>query len=326
MKLADQLHINLDMIDKEMLRIVRTDMSLPMLSSIAGNISRMILAGGKRLRPMMVMVGSRFGRMADPQKVLQMAAVTEFIHVASLIHDDVIDQADTRRGKPTLHVLTDIPTAIHTANYMMTRVAELLSKMEDDRHPYREEITGLLTSRLCLGEYQQMANRFNFDLSMDAYLSKTRNKTAVLMATCLEIGAKLGHATPEVTAKLAQFGDDLGMAFQIRDDVLDFTETSEALGKPAGSDLANGNITLPVMYALQDKCLSKCVRQLHERSTSREIQSVVKLIRDSDILDRADQLADQYLQNAMRVVEELTEFVAHKDLSVLIAYFGKRKM
>ncbi|AYB39414.1 polyprenyl synthetase family protein [Brevibacillus laterosporus] len=326
MKLADQLHIDLDMIDKEMLRIVRTDMSLPMLSTIASNIRHMILAGGKRLRPMMVMVGSRFGRMADPKKVLQMAAVTEFIHVASLIHDDVIDQADTRRGKPTLHVLTDIPTAIHTANYMMARVAELLSKMEDDRNPYREEITGLLTSRLCLGEYQQMANRFNFDLSMDTYLSKTRNKTAVLMSTCLEVGAKLGRATPEVTAKLAQFGDYLGMAFQIRDDVLDFTGTSEALGKPAGSDLANGNITLPVMYALQDERLSVSVRQIHEYSTPREIQSVVQLIRNSDILDRADQLAEEYLQNAMKIVEELTEFPAHKDLGVLITYFGKRKM
>ncbi|TPG71260.1 polyprenyl synthetase family protein [Brevibacillus laterosporus] len=325
MKLADQLHINLDTIDKEMLRIVRTDMSLPMLSAIAGNIGRMISAGGKRLRPMMVMVGSRFGRMADPKKVLQMAAVTEFIHVASLIHDDVIDQADTRRGKPTLHVLTDVPTAIHTANYMMARVAELLSKVEDDKNPYREEITGLLTSRLCLGEYQQMANRFNFSLSMDTYLSKTRNKTAILMSTCLEVGARLGRATPEVTAKLAQFGDHLGMAFQIRDDVLDFTETSEALGKPAGSDLANGNITLPVMYALQDERLSGSVRQLHEHSTEEEIHRVVQMIRDSDILDRADQMAEEYLQKAANIVGELAEYPAHKDLEVLITYFGKRK-
>ncbi|WP_232695822.1 polyprenyl synthetase family protein [Brevibacillus daliensis] len=326
MKLAELLDIDLKKIDREMTWMIKADLDLPMFFGIAGNIIHMIEAGGKRLRPMMVIVGSRFGRITDPKLVLRLAAVTEFIHVASLIHDDVIDKAETRRGQPTLHVKTDVQTAVYTANYMMARVVELLAAQEQEQedNSYLKELSGLLTSQLCLGEYQQMNNRFNFDLPMETYLSKTRNKTAILMSSCLEVGAKLAKADEEVVCKLSQFGDHLGMAFQIRDDMLDFIQTSAVLGKPAGSDLANGNITLPVLYALQDERLAPKVRRLNDNSTQEEIGQVVSDIVNSKILHMVDKTAEEYLSAARKIAEELVDFRASKDLEILLAYFGKR--
>ncbi|GJM77079.1 hypothetical protein HMSSN036_92950 [Paenibacillus macerans] len=176
-----------------------------------------------------------------------MAAAAEFIHAASLIHDDIIDDSPVRRGQKAMHIKLGVSGALHVGNYMSARVIELISVYSADRDKYAYNLSSLATTQLCLGEYQQLAHLYDYGVTIEQYLEKSKNKTAQLMATCLQTGAQASGADSETAELLYAFGEKLGMSFQIRDDVLDFTQSAEQLGKPAGSDLRSGQITLPVL-------------------------------------------------------------------------------
>lgn len=324
MKLHEALGINLDTINGILADVVQTDADLSSSSLVSRHIHELIAAGGKRLRPMMVIVGGRFGTDGYTEDVLQTAAVAEYYHMASLVHDDIIDRSDLRRGKPTLHKLTDTRTAVLIANYMMTRSLEWAMDRTRRKYGKIDNRYGAFAStaiRLCLGEYGQLHNRFNFDLTLEQYLEKTKNKTAVLMAACLKAGAEAARADEETRRLLYDFGEALGMSFQIRDDVLDFTQSAEAIGKPAGADLRNGNITLPVLYALEDPKLEPAIRSLDAHSTEEQFQSVVKKIADSPAMDRTLAMSAAYLHTAEEQMKKLSAHPAHKDLCSLLHYF-----
>jgi heptaprenyl diphosphate synthase len=326
MKLSEALHIDIDRIDKEMIDLVRYDRDLSVFSVVKRSVIELIQAGGKRLRPMMVIIGSRFGTELQDKQLIRLAAAAEFIHASSLIHDDIIDHADQRRQQPTLHVKTDVYTATHVANYMMARIVEALLEYseEDKTEDYLQELIAAAPSRLCLGEYQQLNTRFDYDISLKMYLEKTMNKTALLMAACLQVGARAAGADERVAQKLFDFGEAVGMSFQIRDDLLDFVQTQEKLGKPAGADLMNGQVTLPVIYALEDEVLGTRIRGLHEHSTLNEFQAIVEAIRQSDALERTEAMSREYMQKAWDIIDELRDFEAHQDLEVIWHYFNHR--
>ncbi|MEV2605757.1 polyprenyl synthetase family protein [Paenibacillus larvae] len=325
MMLNEALHIDPKRIDREILSLVKHDPGIPSDSVIGKSIAELVESGGKRLRPMMVIVGSRFGPRPSPRKTLQLAAIAEFIHAASLIHDDIIDRSDTRRNRPALHTKVGIQTAVHTANYMMARVVELLSQYSKEHDRYVQDFSAITTTQLCIGEYQQLNHRFDFDVTEEVYLEKTGNKTAQLMATCLKVGAKSSDASDAVADKLYQFGECLGMSFQIRDDLLDFTQPSEQLGKPAGSDLINGQVTLPVLYALDLPELGPKIRSLTFRSTGEEIAEIVEEIRSSRVLDKVEALSDHYLDRAKTLIGDLHAYPAYRDLEHILHFFADRK-
>lgn len=326
MKLHEALRIGLKQINDSLTEIVASDSSLQDRSEIREHVLKLIAAGGKRLRPMMVIVGSRFGQPEfDQEAVMKTAALLEYVHTASLIHDDIIDRSELRRGETTLHVRTNIPSAVLIANYMMARALEWAAAVEADDASEAEigrvaEIASLVTE-LCLGEYGQLHDRYNFDLSMERYLAKTRSKTAILMAHCLRAGAEAAHAEPEVCGKLFEFGEALGIAFQIRDDVLDFSANEKATGKPAGADLRNGNITLPVLVALQDPELSARIRSLSAMSSPAELDDAIRFIQESGSVEQALAIGQSYTARAMTLIEELTDYPASRDLLTLSRYF-----
>lgn len=320
MRLPDRLNISLLEVDEALLHIIRTDPDLTKQSIIYRSIHELIQAGGKRLRPMITIVGSRFGKEPSSDLVLQLAAVLEYIHMASLIHDDIIDRAEMRRNEPALHIKTNIPTAVHVANYMMARVMEWAASLMKDSSRWTNTLSTLVT-RLCLGEYQQLHTRFDFDLTLEQYLTKTNNKTALLIATCLQAGSLAAGAESDVGELLYTFGEYVGMAFQIRDDVLDFTCTSGEAGKPVGADLLNGQVTLPVLYALDIPELAGPIRSLHSLSTAEEIKQVVHMIAQSEAIDRSLQLAAQYTSRAELLLEQLSAYPARRDLQALLDYF-----
>ncbi|MFS0727690.1 polyprenyl synthetase family protein [Paenibacillus sp. 1P07SE] len=325
MKLHQQLGINLEVIDETLREVVLSDRDLSPSSPVRKGILQLIHAGGKRLRPLMVIVGSRFGRLERRRPVLKIAAMVEYLHMASLIHDDIIDQAALRRGVPTLHTLTDIPTAVVTGNYMMARVLEWAAEGAPDREPDEQERRQSLllasVSELCVGEYHQLDNRFNYDLSLERYLDKTRRKTALLMALCLRAGAEATGADTGTAERLYQFGEALGMAFQIRDDVLDFTQQELIAGKPVGADLRNGNVTLPVLYALEDPELAKMIRVLGLDSDAPAFDEVIHRIAASPAIARARKLADTYAEAALALIRQLEPHPAAPQLRILAQYF-----
>lgn len=328
MKLDEALGIDLTDIDRTLRHVIESDPDLLSTSITYEQVMRLIGAGGKRLRPIMAIVGSRFGETGMSDTVLRTAAMLEYMHTASLIHDDIIDGSSMRRGVPTLHMVTDVPTAVHIANYMMARALEWASGAAWDAAAAAEEDNAYhyvqlasMTMELCLGEYGQLRNRFNYDLKMEKYLAKTRSKTALLMAHSLQAGGIAAHADEEICQLLYDFGEALGMAFQIKDDVLDFTVHAETLGKPVGADLRNGNITLPVLFALEDANLAPRIRSLHADSSDEEYTAVIQLINDSGATDKALQFAREYAARSRKLIDRMSALPASRDLHLLFDYF-----
>ncbi|GAA0134666.1 heptaprenyl diphosphate synthase component II [Paenibacillus sp. YSY-4.3] len=326
MNLNAQLGISLRAVDKEIENMVKFDKDVPRSSELARSILELIRSGGKRVRPLMVIVGSRFGPAPDEGKVWRLAAAAEFIHAASLIHDDVIDDSPVRRGDKAMHIKLGINRAIHVGNYMSARVIELISVYSAERERYAYELSSLVTTQLCLGEYQQLSHLFDYDVTVDQYLEKSKNKTAQLMAACLRIGALSAGADEQTADLLYSFGEKLGMSFQIRDDILDFTQSSEKLGKPAGSDLRSGQVTLPVLFALQDAGLAARIRAIGAHTPAGYTNEVITAIQSCGALQKTEALSKQYLDEAQQIINRLSGgYPAHRDLEALLGFFGGRE-
>ncbi|GGN99747.1 polyprenyl synthetase family protein [Saccharibacillus kuerlensis] len=328
MELHKKLRIDLRRIEREMKRIVKYDNDVPPNSELERALLRTIEAGGKRLRPMLVLVGSRFGKRSDEGRLVQLAAAAEFIHTASLIHDDLIDRSPLRRGEPSLHTVIGPAKAVYVGNYMSARVVELLANAEHTEDPFgdgRQSFTAAATAKLCLGEYEQLEHAYDYNLSLDDYLLKSRNKTAHLIAVSLEFGARAAGAPEEISSQLYTFGEHLGLSFQLRDDLLDFTSSAEQIGKPAGSDLLVGQVTLPILYALEDPVLAAEIRSIGPTSLPTDIQSLLIKIRASDVLQRAETFCETELEQAREIARSLKNYAAYQDLLTLADYFGERK-
>lgn len=214
---------------------------------------------GKRLRPLLVLLCG--GKSHTDNGVLyRTAAAVELIHTASLIHDDVIDGAQKRRGKPSLNHLHGNCPAVLTGDYFFARAFELVSLCEN--HTLIRLFTTAI-STMCEGEIEQFNNAFNCDLDEEQYYRCAYCKTAVLLEACCEAGALLSGQ--DYVYELKQFGYYLGMAFQITDDLLDISGDPECTGKPIGSDLREGTITLPLIYVLNDPRWGVYMRELIRR-------------------------------------------------------------
>lgn len=324
MNINEQLGISLRMVDKEIENIVKLDKDVPRSSELARSILELIRSGGKRIRPLMVIVGSRFGPSPDERKIWRLAAAAEFIHAASLIHDDIIDDSPVRRGDKAMHIKLGVNRALHAANYMSARVIELISVYSADRERYAYDLSSLVTTQLCLGEYQQLSHLFDYEVTIEQYLEKSKNKTAQLMAACLRIGALSAGADEETANLLYSFGEKLGMSFQIRDDILDFTQSSEQLGKPAGSDLRSGQVTLPVLFALQDEELASRIRAIGPHTPAEYTNEVIAAIQTCGALQRTEALSKRYLDEAQQIIDRLGGYPAHQDLQVLLSFFAGR--
>lgn len=324
MKLDEALQIPLHSINREINNIVKQDKDVPRSSELAKSIFALIGSGGKRLRPLMVVVGSRFGPSPDKRKIWRLAAAAEFIHAASLIHDDIIDDSPLRRGQAAVHTKIGVEAALHVGNYMSARVIELITSFSAERERFAYDLSALATTQLCIGEYQQLTHAYDYSLTIEEYLEKSRNKTSQLMATCLRIGALAAGAEEEVADRLYDFGDKLGLSFQIRDDVLDFTASEEQLGKPAGSDLHNGQVTLPVLYALEDPALAPLIRAVGPDTPAAEISSIVAAIKTSGALERTEAFSRGLMEEAQQIAESFSGYAAQANLYSLLDYFGGR--
>lgn len=220
----------------------------------AAPMSELFAAGGKRLRPALVLLSGLLGTYSL-EKLLPAAIAVELIHAATLVHDDVIDRSATRRGRPTVVASAGSEAAIVIGDHYFAKAYREASRTGDP------EVVAILAEAvmlICAGELEQHASRCHWRPDIDTYLRRIERKTAVLLAAACRIGARLGGLDRAGQEALARFGTALGLAFQIADDVLDYTGSEEELGKPVGHDLAEGMTTLPLMltpgvtYLLED--------------------------------------------------------------------------
>lgn len=255
-------------------------------------------AGGKRVRPAIVLLVSR-ATMLDrdiTSRHRRLAEITEMIHTASLVHDDVVDEAELRRNVPTVNSLFDNRIAVLAGDFLFAQSSWYLANLD------HLEVVKLLSEVIrdfAEGEILQSINSFDISLSQEAYLEKSYYKTASLIANSAKAAALLSEVSPQIAGNLYDYGKNLGLAFQIVDDIFDFTGSTQVLGKPVGSDLASGNITAPTLYAMEEHPhLIKLIER--EFSEEGDLEEAINLVRESRGIERSRQLAAQHAELAVQ--------------------------
>lgn len=279
-------------------------------------------AGGKRIRPAIVLLVSYATLLKEEltPRHQRLAEITEMIHTASLVHDDVVDEAALRRNVPTVNSLFDNRIAVLAGDFLFAQSSWYLANLEN------LEVVKLLSEVIrdfAEGEILQSINRFDTYLSLDAYLDKSYYKTASLIANSAKAAGVLSEVSSEMADSLYHYGRDLGLAFQIVDDILDFTTSTEILGKPAGSDLISGNITAPALYAMEEK---PYLNTLIEREFSEvgDIEMALNLVKDSDGIWRSRELATYHAKLAGKQLDCLKPSAAKASLLELTDYVLSR--
>lgn len=310
------LKTDIDEIEKELNLAIESETTLLKDASL-----HLLQAGGKRIRPVFVLLAAKTGEY-DIHRIKNVAVALELIHMASLVHDDVIDDAELRRGRTTIKAEWDNQVAMYTGDYMFARALDYMTIFDE---PIVHQILSDAIVELCIGEIAQIEDKYRFDQSLRDYLRRIRRKTALLIAVSCQLGAIAGKVTPEVHKKLYRFGYYVGMAYQITDDILDFTSSEEELGKPAGGDLLQGNITLPVLYALQNPDLAQNIKSVHEDMPKENMVQLINKLIDTDAIKKSADLSQRYLKKALAELDELPSSRAKKSLRDIALFIGKRK-
>ncbi|MGC9526549.1 MAG: solanesyl diphosphate synthase [Limnospira sp.] len=277
---------------------------------------------GKRVRPAIVLLISR-ATMPNQEiipKHRRLAEITEMIHTASLVHDDVVDESEIRRGVPTVHSLFNNRVAVLAGDFLFAQSSWYLANLDN------LAVVKLLSQvimDLAEGEIQQGLNRFDASLSIEAYLEKSYYKTASLIANSSKSAGLLSGVSDELAEHLYRYGRNLGLAFQIVDDILDFTGSTETLGKPAGSDLKSGNLTAPTLFALKEQPF---LETLIEREFAQEgdFEQAIALINKSSGIQKSRDLALHHAQLAVEHISHLPPSESRQALIDLSDYVVSR--
>ncbi|RPF55767.1 polyprenyl synthetase family protein [Aquisalibacillus elongatus] len=320
MKLATAFkYMNKDMqqVEKQIKQVTNTESSMIQSAS-----NHLLSAGGKRIRPIFVLLAAKFGH-GQKNQMIDVAVALELIHMASLVHDDVIDRSMVRRGKPTVNKKWNNGTAIYTGDYIFARTLELLKPFKNNR---LHTVLSNTIHDLCIGEIEQIRDKFNIQQNEFTYFKRIKRKTALLIASSTQMGAIASGVEPSTERLLKQYGYHIGMSYQIMDDILDFTSTEKDLGKPVGSDLLNGHITLPTLFAMEDPTIFEAVKayfneDVHELS----IEEVIQTIKQSNAIEQSYNISQRYLQKAFNTLKELPDIEAKNLLEDIAEYLGQRK-
>jgi len=290
-----------------------------LINQIADHI---ISAGGKRLRPMLVVLAGQACGPTTPDHH-QLAAIIEFIHTSTLLHDDVVDESDLRRGRSTANALWGNAPSVLVGDFLYSRSFQLMVELD------RMDVMRLLadtTNRIAEGEVLQLLHVHNPDTDEAAYLRVIERKTAVLFAAGTQLGAMASGSGAETQRKLYDYGMALGYAFQIADDVLDYTADAEALGKNLGDDLAEGKATLPLIHAIRhsDAATADRLRVIVQEGDAGAMPEVLAAIRATGGLDYSRERARHYAAMAEQALDGLPESDALAALRGLARYAVER--
>ena len=283
------------------------------------------LSGGKRVRPALTILSNyAVGGDGARYNSIRMATVMEFLHTATLVHDDIIDNADTRRKRPTVNALYGNETAVLMGDWLYMSAFE--TSLAERSLPILDILTRV-TRKMTEGELLQLSLLGHADISEAQYFDVLKRKTAYLFSASCEIGAILGEASEEQQTALRDYGLNLGTAFQLIDDLLDFTSSEDALGKAAGADLLGGKVTLPLIFLREsrpenfgDDPNSPAGREICDQ-TQRDLRDALG---STGALDRARARADEYAENASAALNNLPDSDYCDSLRSLPAYILNR--
>lgn len=275
------------------------------VQSVTAMALHLLSASGKRLRPSLTLLSSKLAGEINDRAILFAAAI-ELMHTATLIHDDVIDKADMRRGRTTIHTLWGNEAAVMCGDFLYAAAFNILA---EESGPEVIKIMAKTSSQICEGEILELQLAFNPKISEEQCIEIARLKTAELMATACKIGAMASGTDDRLPKILESFGRNLGIAFQIVDDVLDIEGSIEEIGKPVGSDLLEGKITLPVRLILN--ALPEREREIWEHRisnrivTSQDVAVLAKFAVEKGILEQARKVAQGFVEKALEQLRKL---------------------
>ena len=292
---------------------------------LINQIAEYIIAnGGKRLRPMLMLLISQALNYQGTQHI-NLAAVIELIHTATLLHDDVVDESDMRRGEKTSHEIWGNAASVLVGDFLYSKSFQMMLEANDMRIM---SVLANATNRISEGEVQQLLNIGNLDITEAAYYQIIENKTAKLFEAACELAAILGGLDDANQKKLAKFGIHLGAAFQIADDVLDYTADAETMGKNLGDDFAEGKLTLPLIYLLQNG--SDVEKQLIQSAIKdpehANFEQIRNLVTQSEALGYTNKKAQEEAQSAKNCIADLADSDAKFALTFLCDYAWQRTL
>lgn len=316
-ELFNHISEELDQVEEQLINNVQSDLSI-----LENASTHLVKAGGKRLRPAFALLSAKFFS-PSVQDVIPLATALELIHMATLVHDDVIDNSSLRRGRETVKSGWGNRMSIYAGNFVFARALLLVESY------HRSDIVDVLADasmRICEGEIQQMVSCYDTQQGLKDYLHRIERKTALLIAVSCQLGAMVMNAeTREITA-LKRYGYYLGMAFQITDDILDFTASEEVLGKPVGSDIRQGVITLPSIYAIKFDQRGQELKTLlaSPESCAERAEEIIDIIISSDGIEYAYQVTKKYADLAIRQLQFLPDVSVRKALADMACFISGR--
>jgi octaprenyl-diphosphate synthase len=286
--------IGQDMLAVDRIITQRLSSGVPLVGQVSQHI---ILAGGKRLRPvlLLLMAGALGYQGSDHHKL---AAVIEFIHTATLLHDDVVDDSQLRRSKPTANALFGNPASVLVGDFLYSRAFQMMVECQNMRIL---DIVSEATNVIAEGEVMQLMNMHDASLTEQNYLDVIRSKTAKLFEASTRLPAVLTGSSPEVEAACAAYGQALGTAFQVIDDVLDYDGVAAVMGKNLGDDLREGKATLPLIIAMQRGTAEECALVKHaiENGEVQALQTIAEIVRHTGAMQATRDAASEQAQLAL---------------------------
>jgi octaprenyl-diphosphate synthase len=302
--------IGMDMLSVDGLINSRLSSGVPLVGQVAEHI---IMAGGKRLRPvlLLLMAGALGYKGKDHHKL---AAVIEFIHTATLLHDDVVDDSNLRRGRPTANAMFGNPASVLVGDFLYSRAFQMMVECQNLRIL---DIVAEATNVIAEGEVMQLMNMHDASLDVDAYLRVIRSKTAKLFEASTRLPAVLTQSSAAVETACAQYGQALGTAFQVIDDVLDYDGDAALMGKNLGDDLREGKATLPLIVAMQRGNPAQCalVKRAIEQGEVDALADIVQIVRETGAMQATREAASSEAQLAMNSLRVLPDSLYKEALS-----------
>jgi octaprenyl-diphosphate synthase len=264
-----------------------------------------INSGGKRLRPALAILCARACGYQGDQHI-NLATIIEFIHTATLLHDDVVDNSDMRRGRETANNLWGNEASVLVGDFLYTRSFEMMVEMDSMR---LMKILSHTTNIIAEGEVLQLLNCHDADTSEESYLEVIHHKTAKLFEAAGQLGAVISKSSAEIEIAMTNYAMHLGSAFQLVDDLLDYSESSESIGKNIGDDLAEGKPTLPLIYAMKhgSKQQAQVIRTAIEEGQRDKIDEIITIINESGAIDYTSQAAKREVDNAKTALDSIAD-------------------
>lgn len=300
---------DLDMLDVDAVIRARLSSRVALIDQISSYI---VSAGGKRIRPRLVLLFAEALGFEGPER-FELAATVELIHTSTLLHDDVVDESDLRRGRATANAMFGNAASVLVGDFLYSRAFQMMVSV---KHMRVLEVLADATNVIAEGEVLQLINMHDPDLSVDDYLEVIRFKTAKLFEASARLGAVLAGADTELEETCADFGRSLGTAFQLVDDLLDYEGTTNELGKNVGDDLREGKPTLPLLVAMERGTADEraLIRHAIEHGELQKLPEILAIVRHTGALDATRIAAQQQADNARAALSTLPESRARKAL------------